>query len=551
MNLPEPQSRTFTALMGDIEKGQVKIPQFQRDFVWDLKRSARLLDSIIKGYPIGTFILWKTKERLRMVRNIGGFKLPEPDEGDFAELVLDGQQRLTSLFAASKGEKVTKEDGRSDDFGQIYVDLQAKEDDPIVITDITGKNPRSTIKLTDLLYGGLKQLSAYPPEYLEKLDEYRKRIFSYNYSLVSVKEAPLSVATDIFTRINTGGKELTLFEIMVAKTYDEKRNFDLSGKFDELVDDLGIIDYETVSDMTVLQTVAVILEKECTRNKILSLKKQAFIDTWGKAKDAIEAACEYFSSYYRIPVSGLLPYSTLIVPFAYFFYNHPDRPSGDKQRYLQDFFWRCALSARYSSGVESKLAQDVKRIDLILKDELPKYDWGIDTSPEFIINQGWFSTGRSYVKAILCIYAYHEPKSFIDDSRVNISNDWLKQANSKNYHHFFPKDFLKKSGEDDFYTNHILNITIVDDFLNKREIKAKAPSKYMKEFQGKNPKLDATMKTHLINDLTQYGVWDDDYDKFFDERAKAVSRELQNRLVKQDIDNKPQPSLEDDTEAIA
>jgi len=109
---------------------------------------------------------------------------------------------------------------------------------------------------------------------------------------------------------------------------------------------------------------------------------------------------------------------------------------------------------------------------------------------------------------------------------------------------------LKKNGEDDFNINHILNITIVDDFLNKRQIKAKAPSEYMKEFQKKNPKLGATMKTHLINDLTQYGVWDDDYDKFFDERAKAVSKELQDRLIKQDVDNKPQPSLEDDTEAI-
>ncbi|MBI4595635.1 MAG: DUF262 domain-containing protein [Candidatus Tectomicrobia bacterium] len=551
MNLPEPHSRTFRVLMSDIEKGQVKIPQFQRDFVWDLKRSARLLDSIIKSYPIGTFILWKTKERLRMVKNVGGFEFPEPDEGDFTELVLDGQQRLTTLFAAWKGEKVKKEDGHVDDFGQMHIDLEAKEDEPIVVTDVTGKSPESLIKLRDLLNIRTAQFVRYPSEYHGKLDEYRDRITNYNFSLVSVKEAPLNVATEIFTRINTGGKELTLFEIMVAKTYDEKRDFDLATKFDELVEDLRIIGYETISDATILQTVAVILEGECTRNKILSLKKQYFIDTWEKAKDAIERACEYFSGYYRIPVSGLLPYSTLIVPFAYFFYKHPDRPIGNQQKYLQDFFWRCSLSGRYSSGVESKLAQDVKRIDLILKDELPKYEWGIDTSPVFIENNGWFSTSRSYVKAILCVYAYHEPKSFVDDSKVNISNDYLKQANSKNYHHFFPKDFLKKKGETDFYINHILNITVVDDFLNKREIKSKAPSKYMKEFQKINPTLGATMKTHLIGDLARYGVWDDDYDKFFVERAKAVGRELRRRLVKQAVDDKPQPSLEDDTEPIA
>jgi uncharacterized protein with ParB-like and HNH nuclease domain len=65
MNLPEPQTRTFSSLVGEIEKGQIKIPQFQRDFVWTMQKSAGLIDSIIKGYPIGTFIFWRTKERLR------------------------------------------------------------------------------------------------------------------------------------------------------------------------------------------------------------------------------------------------------------------------------------------------------------------------------------------------------------------------------------------------------------------------------------------------------------------------------------------------------
>ena len=100
MELPQPLSITYSSLIGDIEKGQIKIPQFQRDFVWDINKSAHLMDSIIKGYPIGTFIFWKTKERLRTVRNIGDISLPEPEEGDFVDFVLDGQQRLTSLFAS-------------------------------------------------------------------------------------------------------------------------------------------------------------------------------------------------------------------------------------------------------------------------------------------------------------------------------------------------------------------------------------------------------------------------------------------------------------------
>lgn len=89
MKLPEPQSSPFSVLINDIEKGLIKIPQFQRDFVWDLNKSANLMDSIVKGYPIGTFIFWKTKERLRSIRNIGGIELPSPQDGDFVYYVLD------------------------------------------------------------------------------------------------------------------------------------------------------------------------------------------------------------------------------------------------------------------------------------------------------------------------------------------------------------------------------------------------------------------------------------------------------------------------------
>ncbi len=108
MMLPEPQPRTFTTLMNDIENGQIKIPQFQREFVWEFKKCASLIDSIVKGYPIGTLIFWRTKERLRSIRNIGGCTLPEPPEGDFVEYVLDGQQRLTALFASLKGLEVPR-----------------------------------------------------------------------------------------------------------------------------------------------------------------------------------------------------------------------------------------------------------------------------------------------------------------------------------------------------------------------------------------------------------------------------------------------------------
>jgi len=514
--------------------------------MWD--RGGHLIWAYCSEILIGTFIFWRTKERLRTIRNIGNFDLREPKEGEFVDFVLDGQQRLTTLFASLKGLKVERKEKKIDDFAKMYINLEANKDEQIVITDITKMDPGSLIRITDLLNADFIQLSKYPNKYHEILREYMNRIQSYNFSTIQIKEAPIDIATEIFTRINVSGKPLTLFEIMVAKTYDPYTNFDISEKFNDLIENLKPLNYETISDSTVLQTISIILEKDCKRKVILKLDKQNFIDKWDSVIEAIETTVEYFRNYYRIPVSQLLPYNALIVPFSYFFYKHKDKPTGKKQKYLQDFFWRSSLSGRYSSAVESKLAQDIKRIDEILNDNLPKYDWSVDISPVFIQNNGWFSAGRSYIKALLCIYAYHQPKSFNDNSIVHISNYWLKQANSKNYHHFFPKSYLEKNGEDYFYINHILNITIVDDFLNKREIKAKSPSIYMKHFEKINPSLEETMKTHLITDLELFGIWNNNFDTFFEERAKIVSKELEKRIIGQDIDKEKQPDLDDDFE---
>ena len=546
MNLPEPTTKNFSNLMNDVFTGKLKIPQFQREYVWSMQKSAKLLDSIVKGYPVGTFIIWKTKERLRSVRNIGDLDLPEPDKGDYVNFVLDGQQRITSLVAALKGETIKRSDGRDEDFSRIVIDLDAEENESVVKTYDDKSEQHTTIQLNTLLYGGLTALTEYDRKYHRKLDNYKKRIESYNYSIIQVSDTPIDIATEIFTRTNEGGTRLSTFEIMVAKTYDYDKNFDLSERFKALIENLEDVDYETLPDSSVLQTVSLVLTKECRRKVILSLEKEEIIKKWDGVMDAIKLAVDYFRDYYRIPVSNLLPYKTLVVLFAYFFYHHKGKPYGDKQRYLNDFFWRISLSGRYSSAVESKLAQDVKRIDKILNDEIPEYGWPIDSSADFIKRNGRFSVGRSYIKAILCIYAYQGPKSFDNNAHVNISNSWLKQTNSKNYHHFFPKAYLKRSGVDDEEINHVLNITIVDDYLNKREIKADPPSKYMDKFRKRNSQISETMKTHLIGDLDDFGIWTNNYKRFLDRRADMLSKEIRKMIILREGDQQPQSNLEYD-----
>ncbi|WP_323589617.1 GmrSD restriction endonuclease domain-containing protein [Aliarcobacter butzleri] len=536
MAVLENGDKKYSSLLEEVETGQIKIPQFQRQFVWDISSSAKLIDSILKGYPIGTFIFWRTNERLRAIRNIGNIKLTEPKDGEYVNYVLDGQQRITSVFASLKGQQIERDNGKFEDFSKIYIDLDANIDEKIVITDINDKKEHTYIKLTDLMYEkGRILYNKYPDEYGEKIDKYKEIIQSYLFRGVNLKDAEIDVATEVFTRLNVGGKDLSLFEIMVAKTYDHEKEFDLYEKFQELKQELQPSKYDTISSATILQLVSILIKKECTRKVILKLSKEEFINKWDDATECLKSAVDFFRSY-GIPVSRLLPYNALLVPFSYFFYKHKTNPTGEIKEKLEDFFWRVSLGYRYSSAVESKLANDIEKIDKIINNELPKYEWSIDISPENLRNDGYFSTGRSFIKAILCLYAMQKPKSFDNGLDVNIDNSWLKIANSKNYHHFFPKSYMEKNQQHWEYWqyNNILNITIVDGYLNKNKIRAKAPSVYMKSFSEDNSALEETMKTHLIDDLNSFGVWSDDYERFFNERAKIVSKELYKKIIAQD-----------------
>lgn len=532
MQQPKAGHVNYGNLINDIEKGTIKIPQFQREFVWTKSQSAGLVDSILKGYPIGTFILWKTRERLRSVRNIGRISLPEIPDGDFVNYVLDGQQRMTSLYASLKGEKILREDGKEEDFSEIYINLTALEDEQIVVTS-EEKEDGVYLKLTELLKMDLQMLFDNYQEYIPKIQQYYKRIETYEFSTITVEDVPIDVATEIFTRINVGGKDLTVFEIMCAKTYDYNKEFDLAEKYDELIKRLENVKYETISSSTVLQSVSICLVKECSKKNILKLNKNEFINSWGSIINSFEHAVDYIRSFYRIPVSQLLPYDGLLIPFTYFFYkNNNNKPIGNMEVYLQDYFWRCVLNSRFSGSLETKVAQDIKKVvDKILNGEIPEYEEGINITEDNLMRSGWFSVGKAYIKGLLCILASKQPESFINGGLVTIDNAYLKAANSKNYHHFFPKAYLKKQGVDDAKINSIFNITIVDDFLNKRKIKDKAPSVYMNEFKKENLNLDKTMKTHLINDLNTFGIWTNDYDKFILERIKAMKRELEFRIV--------------------
>lgn len=534
---PHNSNMKYETLFTYVDTGVLKIPMFQRDFVWDDEHTADLIDSIVKGYPIGTFILWKTHDGIRYMKNIGNANLPDIPKGMAAFYVLDGQQRITSLYAVRKGVAFTK-DGAEKDYKSISIDLSANPDgdDQIVVVSPPENGP--SIPVHKLLTGSITELSTNYADHLEKVDIYRSRLTGYDFSVIILEDYPIDVACEVFTRINTGGTPLTLFEIMVARTYSEERDFDLSREYLRLITsdqngkNLSDAGFETVPDTTVLQCVAACTADQVRRQDILRIDRDKFIDAWPTVKAGIFRAVDYLRMHLRIPVSRLLPYYALLVPFTYFFVKLGNsRPSPKQNDLLGQYFWWASLTNRFSSAVESKMAQDLKRIDQILLEKQPSYRGEeVQLSAQDLM---WhrFSTADAFCKAILCLFAQMQPRSFRYNNLVILDNSWLKASNSKNYHHFFPRSYLtKKRGYSDSEANVILNITLVEDTFHKRDIGAKAPSAYMKSFQKDNRSLASTMATHLIDDLDRFGVWRDDYETFLSKRAERVLDELNNRL---------------------
>ncbi len=275
---PKPDSKKYSELISEIQKGIIKIPKFQRNFVWSIDKTAKLLDSILKGYPIGTFIFWQTDERMNDIKNIGNLEIPLTPDGTKVQYVLDGQQRITSLYAAYLGAKIQKVgEKKITDYSDIVVNLDTdinENGDHVISAEPTGKKHISLNSVLNFSFKMAKTLSdEFSEDELEIIDSYSTAFKTYEFSTVVLRKEDIDSAIEVFTRINTGGQTLTLFEIMSAKTYDEKQHFDMQTKWADFIKELKEIKYEGISSTVVLSLLSLVLSrtKECKRKTILKV----------------------------------------------------------------------------------------------------------------------------------------------------------------------------------------------------------------------------------------------------------------------------------------
>jgi Protein of unknown function DUF262 len=410
---PDNHDKKYEALFVEIDTGQIKLPMFQREFVWEKEQTAKLIDSILKGFPIGTFIFWKTKEELRSYKDVGNHRLPETPEGDYVQYILDGQQRITSLYAIRKGIRITK-DGVEIDYKDIFINLDYDlvNDEQIAVTEkLEGK---SYVSVHDVLSKPLGMFyKTFSHRQADQVEAYKTKLTNYDFSTVTIKDYPIEIACEVFTRINTGGKTLTVFEIMVAKTYDEKKKFDLAERFEILRDGsdeekqcLMAAKFETIPESVVMQCVAAITLRAVRSRDILKIRREKFIENWEPMKAALFTAIDFIRSELRVPVSQLVPYPGVLVALTYFFHKTGNqKPSNEQVRRLEQYFYWVGLNEHYSSGSETKLAEDFNKMDTIIAGKNPDYpNTELQIDPNRI-KETWFSTGNAYCKSVLCLLA--------------------------------------------------------------------------------------------------------------------------------------------------
>lgn len=532
---PENHSKKYSVLFADIDAGRTKLPMFQRDFVWDKVQTAKLLDSIIKGYPVGTFIFWKTRDRVRHYRNIGNISLPEPPSGDAIQYVLDGQQRITSLYAVRKGLRITR-DGEEIDYKDICIDLSA---DPVGEEDAVLPEPpegAKTISVHDVLTKGITDFDSYSADHRQKIHTCQAALTGYDFSVIEIPEYGIDVACDIFTRINTGGRALSLFEIMVAKTFDPASNFDLEEKYQELLeggdDDsvkcLADASFETIPAITILQCVSAHLSGGIRQSDILRLDRSAVTEAWPRVRETVFAAIDHLQSHLGVAVSRLLPYPVLLVPFSHFFDLNGLRPATTEQCcFLAEYFYRASLGNRYTSGVGTKMLSDLHKIAQIQKGERPSYQGEeFHLSPESLAERR-FAINDAFSKAILCLLVSQGPRNLQNNGVVKVNNSWLRKSASKNIHHIFPKAWIKKHGKPGWDANSVANIMLAEEYLNQRVIRTKSPATYICSFAEENFSIQDSLATHLIYGECFNALQKNDYFTFINLRAQIITENIQ------------------------
>ncbi len=548
-------------ILDDIAAGKVQLPDFQRDWVWDDDHVRSLLASVSLSYPIGAVMLLETgrDDTVFKPRLVESIELPEPHPHP-DRLILDGQQRLTSLYTALRGGKPAKTKNAKKQVVErwYYIDMQRAldpaEDREEVVISIGPDRIRRSIQhgveldlstpgkeyeqmmfpLAQALGSadwrrGYNRFWSHAEEKSELFDRFEeeviKRFEQYEIPGIElVKETPKDAVCQVFEKVNTGGVVLNVFELLTA-TYAAE-NFNLRDDWvDQRTNLLRQSALREVASTDFLQTITLLkthalpgVAVGCKRKDILNLSKDEYC-TWADTALAGYVAAARLLAAEKVFDARDVPYRTQLVPLAAILATLGNTWKTDsiKQKLIR-WYWCGVFGEMYGGATESRFANDLPQT----------LGWLAGGTEPDTVRDANFSPDRLLTLRTRLSAAYKGLHAILmrDGARDFVSGEPFEiqtYFNDKvDIHHIFPKAWCVRNGVDRGRYDSIVNKTPLSAETN-RAIGGRAPSEYLGTVKRKSgagdARIDEILLTHVIEPEM---LRKNDFERFFNARRREL-----------------------------
>jgi len=360
-----PSIKNFDQYLNDINAGIIQIPEFQRDFVWDLENVINLLESIKKNYPIGSFLFWKPDTSFNISKNLGPYVLKDFVLDAFEKInnvyILDGYQRMSSLFGClmNPNEVLNFELNRNlfDRIFNVYYDLK----DECFVPNRGGNAEKEScivpvnvfLDYEAFLTYSEKINKMYPIEEAKIFTDRLKRIITtfmrYQMPVIEISGGSLDEAIDIFTLLNKEGKAISPDWILSAKTYSS--DFRMGDEIDNALIRLEYYNFidKKPKELAVRELIFRSIQSsfgdlylDTKKTDIITLsKKSDFVEVVLNTCQSVEFAAKFLYEQVGVVDNKLLPANMQFI-FLVEFFNHIKKPSIEQISELKKWFWQTA-----------------------------------------------------------------------------------------------------------------------------------------------------------------------------------------------------------------
>jgi hypothetical protein len=319
----------------------------------------------------------------------------------------------------------------------------------------------------------------------------------------------------VFERVNRKGVPLDTLQLLSAWTWSDE--FDLQQEFSDLTSELEPFGFDEVGMDTnlLLRCSAAVLAADAAPETLVNLKGAEVRDRFEEVVNGIKGAIDFLRSNLHVYSLDNLPFQTFLVPLSVLFAvpaNKSVQITDEQREMLVKWFWRSSFSKRYSSGVLRNLKTDIDeilRLKAGAKSELGEFPAPVDET--FFLDNA-FRVDSVNTKTLILLLANQRPLSFASGNPVSLA-EVLRDHNRTEFHHLFPRAFLRDSKQDGEATNCLANFCFLSRADNAT-LGGVAPSKYLSKMPAE-PKLGLVLKGALCSPI----LFEDDFKKFLEDRA--------------------------------